>query len=755
MAELKRDSGIDLLGNISWGTHFCLFYETREDLSEILVPYFKAGLSNNEFCIWITSEPLNKADAKEFMKEAIPEFDAYIRTGQIEIIPSDEWYLINNTFDYHKVLNGWMEKLEKALARGYNGLRMTGNAFWLEKIDIRDDFARYEKEINTIIGNFKMIAICPYSLAQCSVNEILDVVNTHQLALIKYKGSWRLIESAELKATKQALQVEIVEHRRVEEALRLVRDDLEIRVQERIKEIRKTTTELGAGKELQKIAEAQNLAQAALLDQAQDEIFLMDLKYNIIYLNKSAQHAHISISNEIEGKNVDELFAPDPSSQLKDARKQVEAQGGWLGELHQMTKEGKTIIVQSRWTLVKDKEGKPKSIMMINTDITEQKKFENELYRSQRIESINTLAGGIAHDLNNVLSPILMSVNLLKKKLKDEQSLKVLSILERNSWRGANLIKQLMLFARGAEGKHVDLQITSVIGEIEKIVTETFPKYIKFIIEVADNIFTISGDDTQLHQVLINLCVNARDAMPNGGTLHISAENVYIDENFVRTHSGAKIGPYITMTVSDTGIGMTPETQERLFEPFFTTKGIGKGTGLGLSIVQGIVKSHGGFITVFSEYGEGATFKVYLPAIQKESVQTVQEAQEKLPKGNGELVLVVDDEPEILEIFKAALEEYGYKVLTASDGAESVAIYLQHAKEISVIIIDMMMPIMDGASVIRALRKINPYVKIIASSGLLEHGKLKKDSIDSQAFLNKPCTAEQLLETLHQVLNKK
>jgi len=496
--------------------------------------------------------------------------------------------------------------------------------------------------------------------------------------------------------------------------------------------------------------------QAQLLDKAQDAIFVRDLEHRIIYWNRSAERLYGWTADEAIGKNANEiLYRKEDLPQIIGVQRNVIEEGEWVGELNQIAKDGKEIIVASSWTLVKDSDGKPKSILVVNTDITEKKRLEAQFLRAQRMESIGTLAGGIAHDLNNVLQPIMMSLQLLRSKLTDEQSQKWINTLETSAERGANLVKQVLSFARGAEGERTVIQVRYMISEFERIIKETFPKSIEIRTDIPKDLWTISGEPTQLHQVLMNLCVNARDAMPYGGTLSISAENLFVDENHARMDIDARVGPYIIITVSDTGIGIPAEIIDRIFEPFFTTKGLEKGTGLGLSTVFGIVKGYGGFIHVYSEVGKGTTFKVYLPAIETTEAQKVRAKRGDLPLGHGELILVVDDEVAILEIARETLESYGYKVITAGDGAEAVALHAEYKEEIRAVILDMVMPLMDGPACIRALREIEPQVRIIAVSGLMEKERIDElRNIDVQAFLSKPYTAETLLRTLHEVLRK-
>jgi PAS domain S-box-containing protein len=501
-----------------------------------------------------------------------------------------------------------------------------------------------------------------------------------------------------------------------------------------------------------KQAEQQIREQAALLDISTDAIVVRDLSNKILLWNKSAEKLYGWKAEEAMCLNINQ-FDNKPLLQ-QEIYQAVLSNGTWQGEFQKNTKSGKQIIVESRWTLVRDEHQKAKSILVVDTDITQKKQIETQILRAQRMESLGTLASGIAHDLNNMLSPILMSVPLLKAKLSDERSQKVLSIVENNAKRGASLVKQVLSFARGIEGDRTVLQLKHQILEMKQIIEQTFPKSITLQKEIQPDLWQIYGDSTQIHQVLMNLCVNARDAMPNGGTLNISAKNIFIDENFARMQLDARVGSYILLSVADTGIGICQETLERIFEPFFTTKEFGKGTGLGLSTVMGIVKSHGGFITTSSAKAIGTKFQVYLPAVNTDAIQ--QEENQEILTGQKELILIVDDEASIREITTTSLEKYNYKAITASDGIEAIALYAQHKNEIKAAIIDMMMPNMDGATTINTLKKMNPLLPIIAVSGLATSEQvLLNKTYKHAAFLPKPYTTQELLHTLHQVMGHK
>lgn len=372
------------------------------------------------------------------------------------------------------------------------------------------------------------------------------------------------------------------------------------------------------------------------------------------------------------------------------------------------------------------------------------------------MENIGSLAGGIAHDLNNVLAPIMMSTDLLKIRINDPEALKFIDTIRTSARRGAEMVSQVLTFARGMEGKRIKVEMRHLINEIIKILGDTFPKNIVIQGQAPKDLWVLEGDPTQLHQVLLNLCVNARDAMPNGGELKISAENTTIDRHYASMNLESKPGPYLKITVEDNGVGIAADLLEKIFDPFFTTKAIGEGTGLGLSTTFSIIQSHGGFIRVYSEVDQGTNFQIYVPALERSGDIANTDTVETLPKGSGETILVIDDEISIRQITSQTLEAFGYKVLTASDGAEAVALYAPQKDQIHLVITDIMMPIMDGPATIRVLRKINPKVRIIATSGL---NRTRKDATYQEVhidhFLQKPYSASTLLSTIKEVLTGK
>jgi PAS domain S-box-containing protein len=542
------------------------------------------------------------------------------------------------------------------------------------------------------------------------------------------------------------------------ETVRVTKEGREINVSLTISPIRGGAgTIIGASTITREITthkeEEQLREQAALLDHAQDAIIVRDLEGRVLYWNKSAERISGWSANEALGMDICELLYKDNLSHYAAAMGALTKNGEWVGELRQRTKDDGEIIAECHWTLVPGDTGKPVSVFAINTDITEKKKLEAQFLRAQRMESVGTLASGIAHNLGNLLSPILLSVQLLKRKFTDEESQHMLAILQINAERAGEMIRQVLEFARGIQGERIELQPTHVMKEVASILESTLPKSIDVGVSISGDLLPVVGDANRLHQVLMNLCINARDAMPEGGRLTIGGENTYIDENYARMQLEAKPGQYVVISVADTGVGIPADVLGRIFEPFFTTKELGKGTGLGLPSIRAIVKGHDGFINVYSEVGKGTEFRIYIPAATTPEAKSVEGGQPAVPVGHGELILVVDDELPILEVARKTLEENGYKVLIASDGAEGLARYAEHRKEVDAVLIDMVMPYLDGAATIRALRKLNPDVKIIASSGLAANDKLFEDAdVGVRTFLSKPYSAERLLRALSEIL---
>lgn len=496
---------------------------------------------------------------------------------------------------------------------------------------------------------------------------------------------------------------------------------------------------------------------ADIIHRAHDAIIIRDFATDrITTWNTGAEHLYGWSRSEALGRPLGELIFDELDTRAT-LLESLLANGDFHGEIKHRTKDGREVIVRTRASLIRKDDGTPRSVLGINTDITEQKKLETHLLRAQRLESIGTLASGVAHDLNNILAPILMGAAVLHRTAMAQEDEAILSTIETCAQRGADIVKQVLTFARGAEGERLILQAAPLIKDVAKIAEETFPKKIAIRTSYSDSLWSIAGDPTQLHQVLLNLCVNARDAMPAGGTLSLTAANFPVDEHYASMTPDAKPGPHLRFEVTDTGMGIPPQNMGKIFDPFFTTKAVGHGTGLGLSSVIGIVKSHGGFMSVYSEIGRGTTFKIYFPA-NMNVLETLKEAAEPvLPMAEGELLLLVDDEKAILQVAKTLLEGQGYRVLTAEDAPEALAIFAMRKDEIQLILTDLAMPLMDGITLIRTLQKMKPDVRVIASTGRggQEQHAYELESLNVGACLTKPYNKTKLLKTLYDALNHK
>jgi PAS domain S-box-containing protein len=501
-------------------------------------------------------------------------------------------------------------------------------------------------------------------------------------------------------------------------------------------------------------ADEQIRSQAALLDITRDAIFVRDFSDRIIYWNEGANRLYGWTPLEAQGSTSSELLLNYDPFESTRALHAVQHEGEWAGEMKQKSRDGRELTIQSRWTLMREADGKPRSILIVNTDITEKKRLESQLLRSQRLESIGNLASGLAHDLNNVLAPIMMAVQFIKDNAEDDGMKACFQTLETCSRRGADIIRQVLMFARGVEGERITLNPKHLIQEMQRIARETFPRSIEIQTSISKKPCVVRGDATQIQQVIMNLCVNARDAMPLGGTLTISLDRRELDEAAAGIHPKAKAGAYVVVSVNDTGTGIPPELVDKIFDPFFTTKPIGQGTGLGLPTVMGIAENHGGFVHVETKLGVGTTFSVFIPAAPGDTETGAQNSRAaEMAKGNGELILVVDDEPAVRKLASAILTRNGYRTVTAAEGREGREVFEQQKADVQLVISDLMMPTVDGPTMLRELRLLQPNIKSIIITGLGEENRITEArAAGADVVLNKPFTADQLLGHVKQLL---
>jgi len=491
------------------------------------------------------------------------------------------------------------------------------------------------------------------------------------------------------------------------------------------------------------------------IDSMKEAIYVVDQNLKLLLFNKTfAQWCErFGVSGVAQGQELKEILRFLPPKFYQDYP-EIFKLGTVASTSENNVFNGKGIDTETLKIPIIENEQTIRVLTVIR-DVTEEKKLEAQFLRAQRMECIGRLASGVAHDLNNVLSPIMMGASMLHDDLPPVMREQMIVLIEEAARRGAEIVKQVLTFAQGVEGERLILKPGRLIHEIINIAGKTFPKSIHLVDQTPEQLWDIKGDSTQLHQVLLNLCVNAMDAMKEGGRLTLSAENLTVDDSYASMVPGAQPGRYVGFHVEDTGMGISRENLEKIFDPFFTTKPQGLGTGLGLSIVIGIAKSHGGFVTVDSKPAVGSRFKVYIPAVFNETVgESISDGKSELPGGHGELVLLVDDEEGVLIMAETLLTKSGYHVLTARDGIDAISLYAVNKDDIKLVITDIMMPFVDGVALVKALKNMNPEVRVIASTGQAEKSRLNEfESQGIRVFLHKPYNGKQLLTLVHQMLS--
>ena len=503
-----------------------------------------------------------------------------------------------------------------------------------------------------------------------------------------------------------------------------------------------------------KAAEAQVREQAALLDITPDAVLGLDLHRQVTFWNRGAERLYGCVRHEAIGRAVENLVHPVLAAEFGEEWDALLKRGEASAMRRHFVGQRGEITVASRAVVVRTEAGAPKAVLLVLSDVTEAKKVEAQFLRAQRLENLGSLASGVAHDLNNVLTPILMAAQMLRSTAREAHEHELVQLVADSARRGADVVQQLLLYGRGGESAHQPVRVTQVVREIGQLMRETFPRSLGITAQCPQDIWLVEGDPTQLHQVLLNLCVNARDAQPGPGRIEVAAENVHVDAMFAGQNVGATPGPHVMIRVADGGTGIPPGIVDKIFDPFFTTKAPGKGTGLGLATVLGIVRGHRGFVTVESEPGRGAEFRIYLPARPSLVDGDAPGAPVPAQRGHGELVLVIDDEPAIRTTMEAMLRAAGYAVLLAGDGAEGVALFAGRSDEVRLVITDLMMPVMDGMQAIRALRSITPGMPVIAMGGVSSQRQGLDQVFGSGVhFLPKPFTTEKVLALVHELID--
>lgn len=561
---------------------------------------------------------------------------------------------------------------------------------------------------------------------------------TFQRAEITHPASY-LLKPFKERELQICIEMALTNHA-LQQEVRNARNELEKTVLQRTADLLKANESLRKEIRAHQGTEITVREQAALLDKARDAIFVRDLAGKILYWNAGAERLYGYSHLEALGKNVGTLLGINQDTETK-ALERTQHDGDWLGELINLSCSGEERIVESRWTFMPDKA----AVLIVETDISQRKKIEAQFLRVQRLESVGALASGIAHDLNNVFTPLIMTAQLMKDDATNAKANQLADIIMTSARHGSDMVKQVLLFVRGGENENLPFRLEHLVRDAVNLLRDTFPKNIRISSSFTADLWSAIGDATRLHQVIMNLCVNARDAMPKGGTLTITLKNFAVDEAFAKLHGGIKPGRYLRVDVADTGTGMSQEVQDKVFDPFFTTKEPGKGTGLGLATVQTIVQGHDGFLQLESKLGLGTCFHIYLPACDEIEAAT-RTPFAPPPMGHGELILIADDEHTVREIVKSTLEACGYRTILADDGINALSQFALQHQEIACVIADLEMPNLDGLACAQAFRQINERVPVLLASGTNESdAPIAQITAANASYLSKPFTKADLL----------
>jgi PAS domain S-box-containing protein len=662
MGRNLRRSGIDIIGDVPWGMHFCNFYQTKQDLITMLLPFFTAGLENNEFCLWVVSDPLDEQEVREAAASVIPNSDHYLANGQLEIVPYTDWYCCDGKMHLQNILNNWIMKMDHAISQGYDGLRVSGNTAWLEQKDWRS-FMEYEAVLDEMSEQQQMIILCSYALPCCRASDVIDVVNSHQFALLKRDGRWEMVETAQHKKTEQAL-------RDSEEKFRVL---------------------------------TENAACGICIIQGD----------RICYANSEAEKITGYSKDDLLKMNLRELVHPEHQDILQkdEAGYQVDLLGKEIKILSRGGQE-KWISFSYGAAIIKDK------LVILGTfcDITDHKMAQEvvykQLYCAQKMEAIGQLASGLAHEINNQLTVIQASVDLY---IRDDSLIFIRSKIGKAIEKASRLNRQLMLLTREQEQSKELVDINQNLWELQKMFKQMLGEDVAVHLELAEDLWMVNADAANIEQVIINLMLNARDAMSLGGTITVKTKNVVIDDDC--SHQA------VCIAISDTGTGIPDSIISQIFKPLFTTKEPGKGTGLGLAVAYNIIEAHRGWIDVQSKPGEGSTFNIYLPAANSISYLSLPRKKSAGMEhfcGRGERILLVEDDPDVMTLTGRVLLENGYAVFMCRKAGEALDLFESNRGDFDLVISDLILPDKRGIELVQILQEKKPGLKALLISGYPE-----------------------------------
>lgn len=580
---------------------------------------------------------------------------------------------------------------------------------------------------------------------------VLDVAAIHQNALVEVMGHSLTVEERE-RITQLAAEFFIESlspyemvirgFRETNEELRQLNENLEQQVLERTQELETAFNDLRSSEEKYR----------ALVENLEDVVFSLDITGNIVFASASIKKYGYSL-DEIIGHHFRTVVHPDD---LPDVEERFASTLEGYFEPFSFRIRDKKGDVRFVRTAIRAllKDGIPIGMTGVLIDMTDYRRMEEQLQFSQKMESVGRLAGGIAHDFNNILLVILNYADLLLDEAKEGDPIRTsLEEIRRAGERAAALTKQLLAFSRRQIMQPQPINLNEVVSGMESMLRRLLGEDVQLVVRLAPDLGIVKVDPGQMGQVIMNLAVNSRDAMPNGGKLTIETVNLHLDEEYEKSHFDVKPGNYVMLSITDNGCGMSEETKSHIFEPFFTTKEKGKGTGLGLSTVYGIVKQSGGNIGVYSEIGRGTTFKIYLPIVQEPAIE--QRAVHPLVRATGsETILVVEDEKAVRDVAVHILKSAGYNVLSATNGGEALLICEKYTDKVHLVIADVVMPQMSGREIVTRLAKIHPEIKILFMSGYTENSIVQHGVLEQGVhFINKPFTSVDLTRKIREVLD--
>jgi PAS domain S-box-containing protein len=742
MIRQLRKSGINVVGDLPWGTHFCHFYETQDDLLDILIPFFKTGLENNEFCLWIVSDPLPQEEATAALSRAVPDLDRRLESGDIEILSHSEWYFCDGAFDLRWTVNNWQDRFASALARGYAGMRVNGNMSWLNETHWQN-FAAYEAEVNRILPALQIMVACTYPLPLARGTKVFDVARTHEFAIARLHGNWEIVQ------TPESLQVR--------EEIRRLNAELEKRVMDRTSELaasnRALSAEIEGRRQLENDLSKQNEVLQKIFDHIPVMISFFDRECRLKLANREWERTLGWSLEEIVERNIDIVAEcyPDPRDR-QSVRDFIARSNGEASYFRTRTRDGQ--VIDTTWAVIRLSDG---MTISIGIDTTQRKALEEQLRQSQKMEAIGQLAGGIAHDFNNLLTGVIGYCELAMARLKKGDPLEdYIAQIRTAGDRAAELTHQLLAFSRKQVLQPKVLNLNSVVAGIEGLLRRLIGEDVQLRTVLAPDLGTVKADPGQIEQVIVNLAVNARDAMPGGEkTLTIETSNLDLVAGSKMDHLAVEQGAYVTLLVRDTGRGMDQQTMAHLFEPFFTTKDSGKGTGLGLATVYGIIKQSGGSISVDSEPGRGSEFKIYFPRVESGADLDQSIAQPELARLGTETLLLAEDDDIVRILIAEVLRGYGYHVLEASGPAEALLIGERHPGPIHLLVSDVVMPEMTGPELSSRLRKLRPETKVLYMSGYTDSSVVQQRMLgEARNFIPKPFVPDALVRRVREILDQ-